>query len=151
MKKIILILIPLILIGILVVQKNDNAEVVNNDSVCGMTVLSPFDGQVFGEISQVLVLIDNTNREVLGCSWTVFEAQAGTFAFFDGEGKQVAFGLLQAQEGVDWMTAEPVEYSGTIDLTEGISITPGLGKLVITEDDPSGEKVVSQKEITIQF
>ena len=133
-------------------EKPISAVVDKTKNNCGITVTSPILGDKFNDIKKVSVIVDNTKRVELGCGWTVFEAQAGTFKFLDSNNEEIANGILMAQNGVDWMTSEPVMYEGEVKIIDiKKSIKEGIGKLVITEDDPSGEKVPQTVEIPVDF
>jgi hypothetical protein len=86
----------------------------------------------------VTAVVDNTNMQALGCSWTVFEAQAGTIELKDGNGTVLGFGLLTTTQ--DWMTASPVTYTGQV--TSNSVFAPGTPlTLVFTEENPSGDGI----------
>ncbi len=140
-------------IVIVPVQEKPISTVVDKTkSNCGITVTSPMISDKFNDIKKVSVIVDNTKRVELGCGWTVFEAQAGTFKFFDSNNEEIANGILMAENGADWMTSLPVIYEGEIKIIDiKKSIKEGIGKLVITEDDPSGEKIPQTVEIPVKF
>lgn len=124
----------------------------NLKNACGIKVVSPISGDKFENVKKVSVVVDNTKRVEFGCGWTAFEAQAGTFKFFDLNNEEIANGILTAEEGIDWMTPEPVLYEGEIKIIDPKkSISKGIGKIVIIEDDPSGEKIPQVVEIPIEF
>lgn len=104
-------------------------------SLCGLTVISPLSNTIVSSPLIANAIVNNTNKTALGCSWTVFEAQAGVASLVDSTGTQVGFALLQTTS--DWMTDGPVPYTGTI--TFSAQPAPGPLSLVITEDNPSGE------------
>ncbi len=102
---------------------------------CGLTIVSPAPQTVVSFPLPIHVIVDNTQAQALGCSWTVFEAQAGNVKVFDQNSQEVGFSTLTTTE--DWMTANPVNYYGTLVLA-GTPASNNL-TLVFTEDNPSGE------------
>lgn len=103
---------------------------------CGadhLTVTSPVSGSVVGQAIAVEAVVDNRDANT-DCSWTVFEAQAGTIEVRDAQGAVLGQGLLTTEE--EWMTSEPVRYTGSVALTAAPS---GDLTIVITEENPSGE------------
>jgi len=119
---------------------------------CGIIVKSPTVGEKFDGIKKVSVVVDNSKRVELGCGWTVFEGQAGTFKIIDSQGGEVSNGILKVEEGVEWITSSPVTYEGEVLLSKDEKgIAKGIGTLIITEDDPSGEKIPQTIEIPIEF
>lgn len=96
-----------------------------------VTVLSPKVNQQIVTPLKVQIIVDNRNTD---CHWTVFEGQAGTMEIKDRNGKVLGSGFLSTTE--NWMTREPVTFTGTITFT----IPPnnsGL-TLIISEENPSG-------------
>ncbi len=119
---------------------------------CGIVVKSPTIGEKFDVIKKVSVVVDNSKRVELGCGWTVFEGQAGTFKIVDSQGNEVSSGILKVQEGIEWMTSLPVMYEAEAPISKDEKdIAKGIGKLIITEDDPSGEKILQTIEIPVEF
>lgn len=119
---------------------------------CGIVVKSPTIGEKFDVIKKVSVVVDNSKRIELGCGWTVFEGQAGTFKIIDSQDNEVANGILKVQEGIEWMTSLPVMYEAEVLISKDEKdIAKGIGKLTITEDDPSGEKILQTIEIPVEF
>lgn len=97
-----------------------------------LTVLSPeTDAQVTSPFT-VDVVVDNTDPD---CRWTVFEAQAGQLQLKNDQGAIIGTGMLTTTE--EWMTEQPVNYSGTVTF-DAAQATPEM-KLVIVEEKPSGE------------
>lgn len=102
---------------------------------CGITVTSPLSNTTVAFPLSVSAIVDNTNASALGCSWTVFEAQAGVVKVMNGM-TQVGMGLLMTAS--DWMTTAPVAYTANVTLSSAVvSGTPLT--LVIEEENPSGE------------
>ncbi len=97
-----------------------------------LTVVSPQPGSTQTVPLSVKVIVDNGSHQ--NCTWTVFEAQAGIIQLFDSAGIAVGSGTLTTT--ADWMTDDPVEYTGEIPAIA--IVPPGPGKLVITEEDPAG-------------
>lgn len=104
-------------------------------SHCGLTVQSPLSSSTVTSPITVSAVVDNTNAQVTGCSWTVFEAQAATIALVDANNTVLGTGLLTTTD--DWMTTGPVSYSGTI-VAQSPLLSGSALSLVFTEEDPSG-------------
>ena len=115
----------------------DNSLAVKTEKVshCGLTVNSPLGGSTISFPLAVSAVVDNTNASKLGCSWTVFEAQAGTVKVMNGT-TEVGHSVLATTS--NWMTSGPVNYSSTITLSSQVSSGTPL-TLVFEEENPSGE------------
>ncbi len=86
---------------------------------CGLVVLSPKDGaKVKSEIA-VSAVVDNVDRVKRGCSWGVFEAQAGTIIARDKNNEVVGTGVLTTKS--EWMTEQPVSYESVISVQAGFT------------------------------
>ncbi len=122
---------------------------------CGLTITFPTIGTTASFPLPLKGVVDNRNRTKLGCSWTIFEAQAGTakvFANINNAWKEVGYwgdnpsGAIAGQVPVmsigNWMTENPVAVEATLMLDPKIGkIAAGTPmKIVINEDDPSGMK-----------
>ena len=94
--------------------------------VLGATVKMPFD-----------VKVEIHNAAHPNCRWTMFEGQAGSLILQDDKGTILGRGILATQE--DWMTDEKVGFEGSVHATPGMTVQGNL-TLVISEEDPSGEK-----------
>ncbi len=104
---------------------------------CGMTIDGPLENGLVGQAFTIDTTLDNSEREMLGCSWTAFEAQAGVVYVKDGHGTDLAkpTPLVTKQE---WMTDAPVNYFADISILNNYT---GPALVIINEEDPSGEKV----------
>ncbi|MBP6912908.1 MAG: hypothetical protein KBB86_03155 [Candidatus Pacebacteria bacterium] len=118
--------------------ETDNVEQVSDlIKNCGMTIDGPLENGSVGQKFTVDATLDNSEREMLGCSWTAFEAQAGVVYVKDGYGKDLA-NPTPLSTSQDWMTDEPVNYFADINILSGYT---GPALVIINEEDPSGEKV----------
>ncbi len=155
MKKILVFIILLLIIGVIIYNnkvKNKSVEVSQNTntpaSKCGLTIVSPLPGETINFTSDftfiVKGIVDNTQREKLGCSWTVFEAQAATMKVLNSDKETIGTGLLTAKDS-DWMTDQPTEYEGTVKVTGTLTDF----SLLVTENDPSGQGNVDIIEIPL--
>lgn len=109
------------------VDKGDTSD-------CGLTLTTPISGAGVSFPLSVTAVVDNTDAVELGCSWTMFEAQAGYMELKDEGGAVLATGILET--GEEWMTTGPVNFSGT--LSPATPIAPGtLLTLIVHEEDPS--------------
>jgi hypothetical protein len=113
-------------------QSKQSISDVPKKACTALTVTTPNQGDTVTAPLHVQVVVDNTNPD---CHWTVFEAQAGTMELRDGTDHLVGTGILTTAE--DWMTDQPVTYTGTIPFTN-MPVDNGL-TLTISEDDPSGQ------------
>lgn len=107
-----------------------NQQITTKPSCDALTKIQPNTGEKVTSPLTISVTVDNTKT----CKWTVFEAQAGTIVLKDKSGKTLGSGVLKTTD--DWMTDQPVTYTGTIKFT-----TPSSKDLTltITEEDPSGK------------
>ena len=105
---------------------------------CGLKVTYPFPGSTVAFPLTINAIIDNTQAATLGCSWTVFEAQAGTVVVKDSSGTVLANTVLTTTS--NWMTTSPTPYTATVAALSNPAYT---GPLTITfeEENPSGEGV----------
>lgn len=104
------------------------------NSICGLTVSSPTPNEEVVFPLTVNAVVDNTLAGELGCSWTVFEAQAALIEVMDSDNNKVGQGLLTTTE--DWMTTGPVNFTSVISLDDGVSSGEEL-TLIFNEEDPS--------------
>ncbi len=122
---------------------------------CGLKILNPAIGATVSFPLQVKGIVDNRNYKAIGCSWGLFEGQAGAvevFANINNAGwKSVSYwasnsngpsaGFVPLMSEGNWMT------SGPVDVRASIMLDPKAGKipagtpmkLVIEEEDPSGK------------
>ena len=108
-----------------------------------LEVVSPLPGSTQTLPLQVSVIVDNGSHP--NCPWTVFEAQAGVIQLIDRTGIAVGSGVLATTQ--DWMTDDPVGYSG--EIPNIAVVPPGDATLIITEEDPSGMGDAQTIEIPI--
>ncbi len=116
---------------------------------CGagnIIISEPFPGASVGPSFFLKITVDNRKAQP-GCSWTVFEAQAGVARVYNEKGKQIGMGLLQTN--ADWMNAGPTDFSGTVLITA--TATPEKIYMIIAEDDPSGLGQPDTVEIPLVF
>lgn len=129
MKKIILVpiilgIIIVILIGVLLIWPK-KIETQLPVVVSGIDVFMP---KLNSEISSPLEVLGTVN----GNGWIGFEGQVGTIKLIDNEGKELAFGILQATG--DWMKSS-INFKATLEF---ISLYEGEGKLIFINENPSG-------------
>ncbi len=117
------------------IVSDDTNPVAVVNSLCGLTVTKPTPNEAVVFPLTVNAVIDNSLSSSLGCSWTVFEAQAAVVEVIDSENNKVGQGLL-VTEG-DWMTSSPVNYKAVVSLEDGVSSEEEL-TLRFNEEDPSG-------------
>jgi hypothetical protein len=91
-------------------------------------------------------IVDNTDAVELGCSWTMFEAQAAYMELKAENGAVVATGILET--GEEWMTTGPVNFSGT--LSPATPIPAGtLLTLIVNEEDPSDGEAGAPSAVSV--
>jgi hypothetical protein len=95
-----------------------------------LTNITPGSGTKITSPLSVTVTIDNTQS----CNWTVFEAQAGILTLKDSNDEILGTGTLTTTS--EWMTEQPVVYTGTFEFTKPATDDVTL---IIEEEDPSGE------------
>ncbi len=100
---------------------------------CGLTVSSPLSNTAVTAPVAVTAIVNNSNPQ--GCTWTVFEAQAGSVALIDSSGNTIGTSVLSTSD--DWMTSGPVPYTASITPTRALISGEALS-LVFTEEDVSG-------------
>lgn len=141
------VVLAIVIVGVWYLKpSNTEAPVINDDtttyeeialSSCGLEVLSPLANTAVSFPLLVNAIVDNTNTEELGCSWVVFEAQAGIVKVMNGA-TEVGMGILSTTE--DWMTSSPVNYSGSVSLSAPVASGTPL-TLLFEEENPSGEGI----------
>lgn len=100
---------------------------------CGLTIDAPLAGATVTFPLTIQATVDNTQSTALGCSWGVFEAQAGTVEIKDTNGASLATGILTTTS--DWMTANATPYSVTISALSNPGYTGALS-LIFNEENP---------------
>jgi hypothetical protein len=98
-----------------------------------LKIINPQPNEQVASDFTVKVVVDNTNPK---CQWTVFEAQAGTINVVDSNGNTAGNGILKTSD--NWMTKDPVTYSGTVSLNT--NIPHGKLQLIINEKKPNGNQ-----------
>lgn len=117
-----------------IVYNTPEQPVVEDTSDCGFTLTSPLSGASVSFPLSVTAVVDNSDAIELGCSWTMFEAQAAFMELKDEDGAVLATGVLDT--GEEWMTTGPVNFSGTLSPANPVPAGTLL-TLVINEEDPS--------------
>lgn len=116
-------------------QNEENALQLQNISNCGLSI--NYTKEVVGDSFKVEAILDNNERETLGCSWTAFEAQAGVVYIKDGNGNDV-INPTPLTTVMEWMTDDPVLYTANVQILNNYK---GDALVIVNEDDPSGEKI----------
>lgn len=108
---------------------------------CAVTFVSPIPEAK--NISSPL-LVEVVVKNSPGCIWTVFEAQAGRAVLTTSSGKELGQTTLKAVS--DWMTAEPVTYTGSIIYKSSDQQEPFLLKFIeetVRDNDIAEEAYVT--------
>lgn|SRR5574343_34819 len=118
-------------------QPNPEVSQEEKDSIsnCGLNVTIPKN--INGGSFKIESILDNNERELLGCSWVAFEAQAGVVYVKDGNGNDVSK-PTPLTTAMDWMTDDPVLYTANIQILNGYT---GDAIVIINEENPSDEMV----------
>lgn len=104
---------------------------------CGLTVINVLPYTTHTLPLEITAIVNNTHRETLGCSWTVFEGQAGTIQIQKENGENIGEPLLLTTKSTSWMTDESSIYSTILETLP--DEFKGKINIIITEDNPSGE------------
>jgi hypothetical protein len=117
-------------------------EPMGSRSHCAINFIFPTEGDVItGSPITIEVVVDNSKED---CSWIVFEGQAGLVELY-GEKGNLLYKTPLIADG-EWMTSLPVTYSAELFYSTYV----GPMKLVITEDNPSGEGTPEKVFIMIE-
>lgn len=148
--SIIIILILLGIVYILNIEHKTPTTPINRPATttptCGLFVTSPTPHGKVALTKPITVtgIIDNTDYKTRGCSWQMFEGQAGTAqAFIFINNQWVAISQKTPVPVANWMTEKTtftVELGVTVNtstLTEGIPV-----QVIFTEENTSGEPPV---------
>ncbi|MFZ2205157.1 MAG: hypothetical protein WAV23_01025 [Minisyncoccia bacterium] len=144
-------------------KKNTNNQIKNTPSTqesvvshCGMTINSPSLNSVIHSNVPVVIsgVIDNTNTQTEGCSWTLFEGEAGTAQLWHKDGGiWGTIGPVKIIPVTNWMTTGPVPFTISLgfDNTNPGFVSGMPMKVVFTEENPSGEGVADSLEFPLIF
>lgn len=97
-----------------------------------VTVNTPAPTEFVAQSFPLSITVDNRGGDPK-CTWTVFEAQAGTVEVYDMNGNRLAQTYISTTE--DWMNLGPTTFTTTVNITKSLSTDM---KIIITEEDPSG-------------
>ena len=118
-----------------------------SQSNCGLTINSPVASSSVPFPLVVTGTIDNNNSQSLGCSWTMFEGQAGTAQLYSWSGTWNAVGSYIVVPVSNWMTTGPVSFSITIP-SAGLSSGTQV-KINFTEENPSGNPPIDTLDLPL--
>jgi len=121
---------------------------------CGLIVASPAADSVAHFPLTISGIVDNSKRQSLGCSWQMFEGQAGVaqlFYNYNNEGWK-ALGVGSPVKVSDW-TATTTPFSFVLNFkNDGIGLPNGTPmKIVFTEENASGMPPVDSFELPVIF
>jgi hypothetical protein len=111
---------------------------------CGAQLVSPKPNEVVYE--SILVELIVAHPAGASCNWVVFEGLGGRVELLDEDGTVIGSALLETIE--EWMTTEPVLFTGTLSVKE---INSANLQIRVTEDDPSGMGIVDTITIPVIF
>jgi hypothetical protein len=144
-------------------HKNDVAVA---DGVCGFSVMSHSAQAAVGFPLTIQGTIDNTDAQVRGCAWQMFEGQGGTAQLFYVENKAdtktqpqwLPLGISVPITVEDWATTTTrftVSFDGSFvnPVTKTvINITDGTKfKVVFTEENASGMPPIDTYELPLVY
>lgn len=125
-------------------------------SPCGITITSPAPDSIIHSNTPVVFsgVINNSNAATVGCSWTMFEGEAGTAQLWHKDGG--VWGKINSPQIIhvtNWMTTGPVPFTVSVSFNNsGPGFASGLPmKVVFTEENPSGEGIPDTIEIPLIF
>jgi hypothetical protein len=126
-------------------------------SHCGMTINSPLKDAKVSFPLTISGVIDNRNAMALGCSWSLFEGEAGSVQlYFKGtptsNWSPLGSPVVVPVKG-NWMTAGPVPFSVTLKFNnEGIGLGGGTQmKAVFTDNQQKDNTPSSTLELPFVF
>ena len=126
-------------------------EVVKSGN-CGLVVTSPIPKSSVTFPLVIKGVVDNSDREKLGCSWQMFEGQAGTaeIYFKDGNNEWKKLGTTVPVPVENWMSVKTF-FSVSLNFNnEGIGLPTGTPmKVVFTEENASGIPPVDTYELPL--
>lgn len=112
-------------------------------SHCGLIIDGPVANSTASFPVTIHGAVDNNNASTLGCSWTMFEGQAGTAQLYywdQGNNNWQSVNTPFIIPVTNWMTLGPVPFSMTVNFNNGgLGLSSGnLMKITFTEENPSG-------------
>lgn len=109
-------------------------------SHCGMTINSPAENATVAFPLQISGTVDNTTMSTLGCSWIMFEGQAGTaHLYYFSNNAWHPIGQDTIVPVLNWMTVGPTNFTMTMPFTNTLNLPSGTPmKIIFTEEDPAG-------------
>jgi len=118
--------------------------VVLSSSYCGLIIDGPNPNSINAFPLTIHGAVNNNNATALGCSWTMFEGQAGTAQLYywdQGTNNWVATGTPSVIPVTNWMSLGPVPFVVIVNFNNGgLGLNSGnLMKVTFTEENPSGE------------
>jgi len=133
-------------------QQNANETLDNSfASNCGLIVETPMVNEEVSFPLAVTGKVNNTDAKVSGCSWTMFEGQAGVatlhYEIKDGWSLPVA---TQPITVANWMsTSTTFSFQLNFD-NKTLQLPAGFNfKIILTEENPSGEGIPDTVEVPV--
>ncbi len=118
---------------------------VSTQNHCGLTINSPTANSKVSFPLTVTGTVNNNNSSTLGCSWTMFEGQAGTAHLYRWNNGWQSVGNDIVLPVSNWMTTGPVSFSIAIP-NAGLSSGTNL-KITFTEENPSDNPPVDTLDL----
>jgi hypothetical protein len=129
-------------------------EKVDVSGKCGFFVTSPSPNEKVNFPLTIKGAVDNSSRQSKGCSWQMFEGQAGVadLYFKDANNKWQQLNTSKPVPVENWMSTSTV-FSVVLNFSnEGINLPAGTSlKVVFTEDNASGMPPVDTFELPLIF
>ena len=128
-------------------------EVVDVSGKCGFFVTSPSPNEKVSFPLTIKGAVDNSSRQSKGCSWQMFEGQAGVAQlYFKDTNKWQKLGGSKPVPVENWMSTSTI-FSVVLNFSnEGIGLPAGtLLKVVFTEENASGMPPVDTFELPLIF
>ena len=113
---------------------------------CGLRVVTPAPNLSVAFPLTVSGTVDNTKSKSVGCSWSMFEGQAGTLQLSYRDSVHQSWDKLGSPVVIhvgDWTTTASTTFTTTVPLDNGNVTLPSGTKLQLTftEENPSGEGI----------
>ena len=152
-KSILSVVIVLVILGVgIYLQNKDQTKVDSQTALaCGLKVTSI---EANSEVSFPLTVkgeVDNTKASNTGCSWSMFEGQAGIAQlYFKDDLGWVVLGVSSPIKVDEWMS-EKTNFTTTLNFNnDGIGLKKGtIMKILFQEENPSGSGQVDSFELPL--
>lgn len=152
---VLIILILLVILTVLYWPKNNSLKGGTDTATnaCGFKVTSISPNSKVSFPLTVKGEVDNTDAKNTGCSWSMFEGQAGIAQlYFKDDLGWVVLGASAPVKVDDWMTSK-TNFVATLNFNnDSVGLTPGtIMKILFQEENASGGGKVDSVEFPMVF